>query len=80
MSSSDMSDLSHQMGKQVSYNLLAVHGDMVAPTSSLDRLNGVVEFEDVTSNAQPILGPCVVVKVLDMKANGMWQIAFLAHY
>ena len=62
--------LSHEMDKNVTYNFLIVHGSSASPTSSLDSLNGVMEFEDLANTFTPSVGPCVAIKVLDGAARG----------
>lgn len=58
------------MDKRASYNFL-VSGDAI-PTSSLDGLSGVVEFEDVSSAGGAEDGARLMVKVVDRNATGMF--------
>jgi kinesin family protein 1 len=62
-------DGSRQLSKAVNYNFLVVEGRVAAPTSSLDRLNGVVEFEDVSAALGDARTPAVVIKVIDREAR-----------
>ena len=58
------------MNKNVSYNFVVVDGSSVGPSSSLDPLSGVMEFEDLANSFSPSPGPCVAVKVIDREAKG----------
>ncbi|KAK4688603.1 hypothetical protein P7C73_g1497, partial [Tremellales sp. Uapishka_1] len=64
--------IAKEMGKKVSYNLLVADGALAAPSSSLDNLNGVIEFEDVTNSLTARTGACVIVKVLDREARAVY--------
>lgn len=61
---------SKELGRSVSYNILVTDGSSAAPRSSLDGLNGVVEFEDVAGSTTGGDAPLVMVKVTDKEANG----------
>jgi hypothetical protein len=61
---------SKTMGRMVSYNFLVVDGRAISPASSLDDINGVLEFEDVSPGHTPTAGPMVVIKVTDKESNG----------
>ena len=65
------------MGRKVSYNFLVVNGRMISPASSLDEINGVLEFEDVSRGHIPTVGPAAVIKVVDKESNGK-KVLFLA--
>lgn len=55
----------------MSYNFLIVDSTLASPNSSLDTLNGVVEFEDVSNSVTAHSGgPIVAVKVVDKEAKG----------
>jgi hypothetical protein len=58
---------SAQMNKRVAYNFLVADGPI--PTSSLNGLSGVVEFEDVSSSGGGEDGPRLLVKVIDRNAT-----------
>lgn len=57
------------INKNVSYNFLIADGASASSTSSLDGLNGVVEFEDIGSSVTGRVGPCVMIKVVDRSAK-----------
>ena len=58
------------MDRNVTYNFVVVNGNNANPTSSLDDLHGVMEFEDVSRGIAPTTGPLVVVKVVDKESKG----------
>ncbi|WVQ85942.1 hypothetical protein IAT38_008110 [Cryptococcus sp. DSM 104549] len=65
--------IAKEMGKRVSYNFLIVDGALASPSSSLDDLNGVVEFEDVSNSVSHNTGgPLVVIKVVDREAKAVY--------
>lgn len=64
--------IAHEMGKRISYNLLVVRAGSAGSVSSLDGINGVVEFEDVSNSVGSALGPSVMVKVLDRESKSVY--------
>ncbi|WWD07311.1 hypothetical protein V865_005409 [Kwoniella europaea PYCC6329] len=65
--------IAREMGKQVSYNFLIVDGVVASPTSSLDKFNGIVEFEDVSDTVTSnIAGAAVVIKVIDKVSQSIY--------
>jgi hypothetical protein len=58
------------MCNRASYNFSIAQGGLASPSSSLDDLNAVVEFEDVSNSIPPSNGPSVIIKVIDREAVG----------
>lgn len=58
------------MDRNVTYNFVVVNGNNASPTSSLDDLHGVMEFEDVSRGIASTTGPLVVIKVADRERKG----------
>ncbi|RXK41996.1 kinesin [Tremella mesenterica] len=69
--------IAHEMGKPVSYNFLISRGASAGSVSSLDDLNGVVEFEDVSNSVGSSISPGVRIKVIDRNAQAVyvWDLA-----
>nr|XP_019000355.1 kinesin [Kwoniella mangroviensis CBS 8507]OCF63816.1 kinesin [Kwoniella mangroviensis CBS 8507] len=65
--------IAREMSKLVSYNFLIVDGVVASPTSSLDKSNGIVEFEDVSDDVtSSTTGPVVVIKIIDRGSQSIY--------
>jgi kinesin family protein 1 len=63
-------DDSRQLEKAVGYNFLILDGRVAGPTSLMDQLHGVTEFEDVSASLGETDAPILVIKVIDRGARG----------
>ncbi|KAL1410022.1 hypothetical protein Q8F55_004024 [Vanrija albida] len=65
--------IAKQMNKKISYNFVILDGIVASPTSALDDLGGIIEFDDVSDTCAATTGPRVMVKVIDHESTSIYS-------